>query len=352
MANITTIKPRKDKYQEDIENELFINPLKDMVNEVTGKKRNIKLPQYITFNLDANNTLILNILEVEGVSPQGNKIIKNPTCANMQTDYAAFEGWAICLKAWFKEIEKVRFSWDIPASDRKNKHYNRFLYRVLRFSEAFSGWFLVDNKNCDEILQFKKEFHSLQNNAYSKEPEFKQKHGNDGFGETAMEYLMANEFGDKLKELYHTDVIDRQFPIGIKKNGKQFFTGGMSAIDLWGQTLETLTVIELKYGDNNKVGIISELFLYACAMRDIIRGLIKAPDKCPKNTETNFYTSAGKIQSINAEMLVQSHHPLLECEDVFNLLNSMSFEIVPLKFSSTKYKYDKLLNKLEFPNKK
>ena len=56
--------------------------------------------------------------------------------ANMQTDASAFEGWAICLKAWLPEcITEVIIAGDVlsfPKGEKMTKeemHYNRFLYR-------------------------------------------------------------------------------------------------------------------------------------------------------------------------------------------------------------------------------
>jgi hypothetical protein len=65
----------------------------------------------------------------------------------MQTDASAFEGWALVLMRW-ADVKKITISWQDPRafiqSDSKETHarsghYNRFLFRVDRFSEIFKS---------------------------------------------------------------------------------------------------------------------------------------------------------------------------------------------------------------------
>lgn len=334
---MTTVKYDKPESQKKSEKSTIIDVIKKRVpKSVTGRYRGIKLPEYIFFNIE-NGTLYIAIHEFEATKDDGTSFMKNPTCENMQTDNAAFEGWAICLKCWLDNIVKVKLSWAIP--NLKNLHYNRFLYRVTRFADAFPDWFMIDDMNQLEIQMFKSEWCALSNNSYSEEPREKKK---KTFGETEMEYLMANKLASQMVSEYNISYIDRQFPVGIKKNGIQFFTGGMSAIDLWGVGKGQLTIIELKYGNKNiKVGIISELFLYSCVMRDIIKGIIKAPDVNTKDTERSFYDTAHGIQTIHAEMLATDFHPLIEKDEVFCLLNSNALEKdVSIRFNKKIYNYD------------
>ena len=128
---------------------VYIKTVGDMSSDIVQMLRTasgnsgIKLPKYISFFI-TDNTLTIDIREQECVNASGCDESLNATCNNMQTDNAAFEGWAVCLKAWLLECENVRLKWDIPTE--RNKHYNRFLYRVLRFSEAFPSWFLSPTK--------------------------------------------------------------------------------------------------------------------------------------------------------------------------------------------------------------
>lgn len=339
----TKVLYNKPDYQKEYEKEHIINILKELVPKASSnRKRAIKLPEYISFNI-SENILTIHINEF-CIDKNSNIIYKNYTCENMQTDNAAFEGWAICLKAWLESINKVELNWDIPSPSNKNLHYNRFLYRVIRFQEAFSEWFSVSRDKKAELDTFLDKFINIQNNSYSKPPELKKKR-KGGIGETEIEHKLANEFKTLMMDYYSIIKIDRQFPIGLKSNKTPFFTGRMSAIDLWGNDLQSLTVIELKYitktSNNIKVGIISELFLYSCVMRDIIRGLIKAPEFCPKNNETELYNIANNLKLVKAEMLSNEYHPLIENEIVFKILNKNNFENnIPIVFNKSYYKYD------------
>ena len=303
----TKVKYGKSETQKDSEKISIIDVIKQEVpRSSSGRIRGIKLPEYISFDIE-DATLIINIHEFPATCEDGSCYMKNPTCENMQTDNAAFEGWAICLKCWLKEVRSVKLTWALPSKESRNLHYNRFIYRVLRFSDAFSDWFSISEKNKKEIEDFKKEFCDLRNNSYRAAPQEKKK--NNTFGETEMEFLMANSLAPQMNSYFGIEFIDRQFPIGIKKSGKQFFTGGMSAIDLWGMGCDSATIIELKYGNKNiKVGIISELFLYACVVRDIVRGIILPPKSTPKKSEETFYSTASSIYSINANMLATDYH--------------------------------------------
>lgn len=313
--------------------------------ETLQKLSNCKVskPDYIDFKFNVETTsLYLHIRQKQ--SSKNKEVHPNYTCRNMQTDNAAFEGWAICIKAWLQNVEKVVLKWDEPQGfsnkGESEQHYNRFLYRVMRFSEAYQDWFEVDAANRETIENFKKQFFNLQNNSYGDEPDepFRSE------SETRTEYEMANTFANQMKDYFKLHTIGRQLPIGVKRDGSQFFTGGKSAIDLWGMNNDELTVIELKYNYgksiNKKVGIISELFLYACTMRDMIVGIIQAPLHPLTEQEIKLYEKIKDFKQVKAEMLSNGFHPLLDNPKVFELLNANTFqEKVPIRFSRTLYQY-------------
>ena len=351
MAEKTKIeKYKKTDSQLHYEKKVFLEPLKKMVEYFSGRNRRIVLPKYISFRIQENsNKLFMNIEEQEGICGT-KKVIENATCKNMQTDNAAFEGWAICLKAWLPYIvESVELKWDIPHGIEKNDnrwcHYRRFLYRVLRFLEQYP-WFSVSNSNIDEVENFKRELHSLQNNNFSKIPEPKGDFGN--LSETSVEYLLSSNLSGNMIKEYDLDFIDRQFPVGVKKNKKKFFTSGLSAIDLWGTKSKTLTIIELKYipdslkSKNIKVGIISELFMYSCIMRDIITGFIARPDYTPNKNEDRFYDNIMNFTQIKANMLANEYHPLIDNKEVINILNDYPRDkyLVGVEFRKVRYKLE------------
>ncbi len=345
----TTVLYAKDQAQDEYEKTSIIEPLRSLVEEKTGVKRDIKLPKYISFTIGGGK-LSVYIQEATATHPDGSEEIKNYVCMDMQSDNAAFEGWAICLKSWLpKEVEKVELKWDIPTKmeDDKKRHYHRFLVRAMRFKEAFD-WFDVSENNRSELKQFESDYTNLNNNTSTKEPERKSKHDKESLGETDIEYIMVNEFREKLKKFYKIEDIDRQLPVGVKRNSVLFLTGGQSKIDLWGANYDahTLSIIELKHitktSRNIKVGIISELFLYSCVMRDIVLGKIGAPKgKMRRKAEFDFYGKISGIQKINAEMLAEDFHPLILNTEVFRLLNTNKFSSdIPIEFNISSYKYD------------
>jgi hypothetical protein len=80
------------------------------------------------------------------------------TIANMQSNEAAFEAWALALKLW-AGVSHVCLRWEVPqgrpASRNPTKekpmyedvgHYQRFLYRVNAFGELFD-WFSIHETN-------------------------------------------------------------------------------------------------------------------------------------------------------------------------------------------------------------
>lgn len=335
-----------DHKQVNYEQETFIKPLKKMVTVAdSGRPRGIKLPKYIFFNLDSD-TLHLYIQEQ---TTSTNEVL-NPTCENMQTDNAAFEGWAITLKAWFPlKINKVVLKWDIPSPNLQNEHYYRFLYRVIRFTEKYK-WFSIDTVNIVETEKFlKNKWYSLTINVSTTEP---KKKSND---ENAVEYEITDkerpDIREKFLEKFRLWLFNHQLHVGVKSKGSLLFTGGQSAIDLWAvsNSKNKLSLFELKYinyqktGNKNiKVGIISELFLYACIMEDIINGTIQ-PEKPVLEDERKLYSPSviKGIKKIDAIMLSNEFHPLVDSPAVIELLNlsNTTESGTPIHFKSIRYHY-------------
>lgn len=359
MATEVTYIKDSNVEQLSYEKNMIVDVIKSRVpKSSSGRSRGIKLPKYIFFRIKKDSILSITIKEMEATT-DGVAHMKNPVCENMQEDNAAFEGWAICLKCWLGNIDKVELSWDIPSqitlsSGSSQQHYNRFCYRVMRFKEAFSEWFEISDENKNEIERFSRVFDDIRNNTYATKPRYKQ--GRKRFGETDMEYAMANEFSTIMTSYFNLDFIDRQFPVGLKNADKQFFTGGGSAIDLWGGKDNILSVIELKYipntpkkdNKNIKVGIISELFLYSCVMRDIVKGVIREPSTpVVKETENLFYKNSSKYRKVCAYMLANEYHPLVESKDVFSILNSnLLSDDISVSFQQCHYQYNEITKQL------
>ncbi len=286
------------------------NSILSLLKEGTRNPR-IKFPDYIYFRLEGNT---LNIEIVPSIRNTGTV---NYACENMQSDNAAFEGWAICLKAWIEEIQNVTLRWAIPEVEQKNPHYNRFLYRVLKFIE-FYDWFSVENDMIQELDLFKSQLVDLSNNSGSKDPKEPTSKG-----EKYLEYSIVHKYAEEFKKEFKVTSFNHQLPVGVKKNKDCFFTGRASAIDLWGINDNAISIFELKY-QNKMVGIISELFLYTNIIHDMISGMICPPDPsiCIRPSERELYTHLSKFTQIKAYMLSEEefYHPLLS-DKVLTLLN-------------------------------
>lgn len=342
MTKINYTKDR-DEFQLNFERETFVKPLKSMIDKAeSGRNRGIKLPKYIYFNLDSRK-LLLHIKEQ--MSEDGKPY--NPVCDNMQTDNAAFEGWAITLKAWlYTAIDTVELKWDIPKN-KQDKHYYRFLYRVIRFEEKFD-WFSINISNQAEIKDFmNNKWKDLSVNVSATIPDKKD---ND---ENAVEYEISDKTNTSIRKLfvdkYDFCLFNHQLHVGVKSQKTLLqFPGGQSAIDLWGvsNSKETLSVFELKYINkqknhkNIKVGIISELFLYVCIMEDLIKGTISV-QKPVIQDEKELYGQIHDIKKIDAYMLSNEFHPLVYSKSVLDLLNTAKVKNngIPIIFKTITYSY-------------
>jgi len=321
-----------DQYAKELDDSKDCSPM--LINELKKATKNsyIALPKYISFILESNACLKMYIQEQ--TDNNGKPI--NALLTNMQSDNAAFEGWAIVLKALIPEkINKIELKWDAPTV--QDDHYNRFCYRVIKMVEAFN-WFSVSSTNQNDINAFQTRLHDLQNNCGNKIPQKKfKKEGH--VGENAVEYDMVHEqnFPTFLCKHYNVPNIYHQLPVGVKQNNKSFFAGTKAAIDLWGINNNELTIIELKY-QNKMVGIISELFFYVSLMRDIVLGRISKP-KATLRYEKDLYKDIDHIRIIHARMLADAYHPLIDNDSVFSVLNDNLLKDVKIDFDKSLYSY-------------
>lgn len=285
--------------------ESVLNKLK----KATGVK-SLKLP---------NN---LGVAEVEGVVTLSMQAIKKDkqsygVLANMQQDDAAFEGWATCMKAAVPEW-KFMLDWDFPE-DKKNGHYQRFLYRAKRFRSLYS-WFTIADQGLEEIEKFSLIKDSDDTKYMLNAPSGDSERTNDA--EHSPENLIENTIiktqPHELNSLFNVKKYHRQLPVGLfldsvaTKNA--IFTHGKSAIDIWGIAEDNnLIIFELKALGNRKIGAISELFFYAMVLRDEQKGLFV------RNHEHGAQIRA--TTSVKAMLLAEEVHPLIKNINVFDLLN-------------------------------
>lgn len=232
----------------------------------------------------------------------------NGVRGNMQTDASAFEAWCLALRQACPE-RKIKIGWTESFTEENVGHYNRFLYRVFKFDQIFGGtdgWFEVDpvNLRCTKDI-WNKIFKQAYLNEEKMDRTEKRSTDNVKSIENHIENLFNSNMGILAKPLeYEKFEGHRQFPVGLFKsreisNTNRLFTGGKSAIDLWGVHENELCIFELKAPGNKKIGIVSELFFYTMLMLDLVAG--------------NIYSSKkdlfGKIAKIRAIFLVSDIHP-------------------------------------------
>lgn len=314
--------------------QLIINMLKDRSPALA--KRSIKFSEYIEISIENKR---LNIY----MTSRGEKF---PVAQNMQNDGAAFEGWAICLKSWLAdEIDKVHLTWD--KAEVQNGHYNRFLYRVWRFKKMYN-WFEYEDEAGD-VKNFIFQFDGTRNNSGNKEPNMKEKDC-----EEQVEHYIVEQNQNLFKSRFNIATINRHLPVGVKdKNGHSLFTGGNSAIDLWGIGVDSIVhVFELKYikkqrgPKNTKVGIISELLLYVNIINDIRKGIIGKPLNPYLPAEKELYSRITKLEGVKGVFLTNELHPLLENrEALLKILNANGENI---SFAFADYRWNAQQHRVSF----
>ncbi|MGI6235255.1 MAG: hypothetical protein ACOYI6_08410 [Christensenellales bacterium] len=127
-----------------------------------------------------------------------------------------------------------------------------------------------------------------------------------------------------------TSTIYRQLPVGLfesskaKKSEGCVFTGKKSAIDLWTVSDDTISIFELK-AENKKVGIITEIMLYANYIHDMYTAKHTTfnplkPSPKSKRGYASLYGAMGGLINVMAYFLTDALHPLITAE-ILNLMN-------------------------------
>lgn len=296
----------------------------DTSAKVATPRSSIKLPEDIAFKAKG-----LDLSEIH-MHIGYNERKKNPAACvtdNMQQDSVAFEGWAMVIKTRVPGVTRIELFWDSRV-DPHNRHYQRFLYRVHKFTELFHPWFTASGnfRNHMRIDLESRGKYSLNvpnpNRGKKKKTDRKPKKG-ESEREVERQFVRVWPLRQSLMKVASLDVIGNQLPVGLfdgkvsGEKGKAIFTGQASAIDLWGVDAQrrVLSVFELKLGNNRKVGIISELFFYAMVMRDLadgcfVFGCSKAEDVDP--WPPDHITT--EIKAIRAYVLSPTIHPLINAE--------------------------------------
>lgn len=320
--------------------------LKEKLKKMYGKKSiNITLPADIKFV--EKDTEIEMILQKEAIG-------KGKKNKNMQKDAAAFEGWAVILKRYFPEKNiKLEAAVELDLEEEKenfvgNGHFNRFLYRALRFQEQYR-WFSL-SLNLEKVIFGKDGFRDwieensqrLTNNI-PKKNSVKSIEKTDQIHESWIERSMAGEESILHKviedDVHERNEVFRQLPVGLfldtvaTKN--EVFIRKKAAIDLWTWSGEQLYIFELKY-KNKKIGIITEIFFYANYMYDLHIKEYFNRDKSGSVERGYNNLLANPFTEIYAVMVADEFHPLID-DEVLQILNSNKSGKT-IKYKRVKYK--------------
>ena len=256
-------------------------------------------------------------------SESGDTIIieMNRTCTtdNMQKNNAAFEAWSLRLKS--EGYNKLILTDNDTGEDNKSNahlHYNRFLYRVMRFTEAFS-WFTTSQELCEKVDAFRRE-KILRDDLCVGTPTDSTSTQSELLEPNIERTLIRTDRRDFVNALLKVNV-DRyynQLPISLFMNNDatdktKIFPSDGSRIDIWGLEDSTINIVELKVGSNKDIGVISQLFFYASFMQEMYchRHLER---KDPPNLRGyySYKLERGYIKLIDANIESIKAHFLLE----------------------------------------
>ena len=284
--------------------------------------------------------------------------------SNMQNDDAAFEGWALLLYAHYAKDKNYKIELALThtayenimkAYKKKNPyvyandrhHYNRFLYRALRFSQQYKAWFTLSKELTLYVNAFAAYLSNLEigftNNIPNEEKPGKNQFATDIINENAVEDIFADlnwqhHQGATFCKKYG-GTLYRQLPVGLFEGNKAsakkaIFTGQKSAVDLWSCNGTELNVFELKY-NNKMIGILTELFFYSNFMRDMFcrgRAINFNYQKLPNSNGYRGYHHLAKagFTKVNGYMLYdqgQLHQAITD--KVLDVMNKADFSDDP-----------------------
>ena len=242
--------------------------------------------------------------------------------ANMQENRAAFEAWALYARtAGYKQIVLSENVWTRELNKLEKLHYNRFLFRVHFFDKGFE-WFTVSPPLIDKVESFIKTKIERDDLCINRpftpaKPETKIPEAYIERQLVLDEYreLLNNTFGLEITEYYH------QLPVGLFEgrvvSSTAIFPRSHAAIDIWGLDGKTFHMIELKVGKNQNLGVLSEVFFYACFMNEMfcnkhLEYKITEGKKKEKGLRGFTKLIAAEINSVVVHILTEQKHPQLD----------------------------------------
>ena len=279
----------------------------EILKLLQAKNKNLQLPSGMGFSIE-DKTLTIAMKEKGMI-------------ANMQTDASAFEGWAICLKAWLPElIDDVNIEREKPI-DSSDQHYQRLLYRLDKFTTIYSWAHTTSFK--EEIDNFRKK----NGNVFINVPKSKASKS-AAHCEAQLERTFCQENKDKF------DVIDHQLPVRLFNDEikEDNAITPKSYLDIWSIKDTLLRIFELKLPTNTEIGIISELMFYVNVMTVVINGKITIPlsseDKSYRSFKQLFdFQKNKKCKKIEGVFLADNLHSGIKnkLEEVLHIINGGNF---------------------------
>ena len=324
----------------------------------------------------ANRVKFPDAIEIDEIIDKGKIVIKlsdkaigmcedGRSYSNMQNDDASFEGWALLIYSHYAKEKNYKIELDLKQTAYDNiekiykiksadnytnnrRHYNRFLYRALRFSQQYRNWFILSNELKPHVEAFNNYLsnskigftNNIPNNIPNENKTSNQYFGTNKIHENDVEDIFANlnwqsNQGAAFCKKYG-GVLYRQLPVGLFEGSeaikaKAVFTGNKSAIDLWSCNNNELNVFELKF-NNKMIGILTEIFFYANFMRDMFcKGKIIS-FKCQPSKEYRGYEhlAGASFTKVNGYMLIDEgklHQAITK--KVIGLMNKADFSDAP-----------------------
>lgn len=277
--------------------------------------------------------------------------------ANLQTDGAAFEGWALATKRWLGEEEpdvEIHLHWEPPeeAGEKAKRHYERFLYRVIRFTEI-ADWFKVGDR-CETFLEASSVLERDGNEWIARKSLFinapSERNDDDASKEEIkVEKYFCDQENNLLEQIGWRGELERQIPMGIFRDEvrgddkHRVFPGHKAAIDLIAfdrNKAGDIALFELKRLDaggrrrSPMIGALSEVLFYSHVVRDIGKGYFFYEPGDEKDENIKDLLAANK--TVYGYILAERIHPLLDDDEVFTLLNS-SFDETGKRFGFISY---------------
>jgi len=291
--------------------------------------KSAKFPRDIDFRIERNTLYIT--LHFKGL------------VSNMQTDCAAFEGWAMVIKHHIG-ADHVVLNWETPdfsqipeVTDRQRngkqvnrqdrliaqQHYTRFQYRVLKFSElydwfSFSGTMDFDYSNI--VLNYPM-------SGASKDAKTE-------------EAILERRFVEKHKVDYGGKM-DHQFPLTMFRGSISSHNQitSKSTLDIWAIDDSKVEIFELKkIKGNDKVGIITEILYYVNVMDDLMKHKVNYPSDAAGCNLRSFglihsLYKSNRAKGVCGHLLCDNKHPLID-SGVLSIMssnrNGLSFDYVKL----------------------